>query len=125
MILFARESLKWWMASVVVFGLPILDTAVAFARRWLNKRPLFISDRGHIYDQMMDRGMSIKKTVALCCGLAGIYVLAGALSSWMSMDYAIIFYAVVIVISALIVWGKGYLKMQGLRGAIRQQQDEP
>ncbi len=125
MILFARDSLKWWMASVVVFALPILDTAVAFARRWLNKRPIFVSDRGHIYDQMMDRGMSVKKTVALCCCLAGIYVLAGLLGSWMKMGQAIIFYAAIFVISAVVVWRKGYLKMRGLRGATRQQQDKP
>ena len=50
MILFAERIPRWWMASVVVLGLPILDTAVALVRRFINKRPLFVSDRGHIYD---------------------------------------------------------------------------
>lgn len=125
MILFSDVSLKWWMASVVVFGLPILDTAVAFARRWINKRPFFVSDRGHIYDQMMDRGMSVKKTVCVCCCLAGIYVAAGVLGSWMSIGYAVIGYLLVVVISAVVVWRKGYLRMDGLRGAVREGQAEP
>lgn len=40
MILFAEQVPRWWMASIVVFGLPILDTAVALVRRLLNHRPL-------------------------------------------------------------------------------------
>ncbi|MGD0785956.1 MAG: MraY family glycosyltransferase, partial [Sedimentisphaerales bacterium] len=72
MILFAERQPLWWMASLMIFGLPILDTAVALARRLLNKRPLFVSDRGHIYDQMIDRGIPLKKTVAICYALAGM-----------------------------------------------------
>ncbi|MCK4752334.1 MAG: undecaprenyl/decaprenyl-phosphate alpha-N-acetylglucosaminyl 1-phosphate transferase, partial [Planctomycetes bacterium] len=77
MILFAERIPRWWMASIVVFGLPILDTAVALIRRLLNHRPLFVSDRGHIYDQMIDRGIPLKKTVAICYALAGLYALIG------------------------------------------------
>ena len=61
MILFAEKVPRWWLASVIVFGLPILDTAVAVVRRLLNHRPLFVSDRGHIYDQMIDRGIPLKR----------------------------------------------------------------
>ncbi len=62
MLLFAEKLPRWWMASIVIFGLPILDTAVALVRRAINHRPLFVSDRGHIYDQMIDRGIPLKKT---------------------------------------------------------------
>ena len=122
MILFAAESVKFWMASIVVFGLPILDTAVAFARRWLNKRPFFVSDRGHIYDQMMDRGASVKKTVALCCGIGVVYALVAVLGSWMAIEYATILYVLTVLVSAVAVWKKGYLKMEGLRGAGRDDE---
>ena len=78
MILFGRYLPRWWMASIVVFGLPILDTAVALVRRLINKRPLFVSDRGHIYDQMIDRGIPLKKTVAICY-LLPVYTRSSAL----------------------------------------------
>lgn len=39
MLLFAELVPRWCMAAIVVFGLPILDTAVALARRLLNHRP--------------------------------------------------------------------------------------
>lgn len=121
MLLFAKAFPRWWAASIVVFGLPILDTTVAIVRRWLNKRPLFISDRGHIYDQMIDRGMSLKKTVAVCYILSTIYAVIGIAMSQIRTRYAIIVYLAVFIISAIIVRQKGYLKMEGLRGAVKKQ----
>ena len=122
MILFAEQIPRWWMASIVVFGLPILDTAVALVRRLLNHRPLFVSDRGHIYDQMIDRGIPLKKTVAICYALAGIYSLIGLAMSQTRTRYAALVYTFVFAVSGLVVWKKGYLKMEGLRGAIHKKQ---
>jgi len=121
MVLFAEQIPRWWMASIVVFGLPILDTAVALARRLLNKRPLFVSDRGHIYDQMVDRGIPLKRTVAICYLLAAAYAGVGLIMSQIRTRYAAVVYVVVCVISGLVVWKKGYLKMEGLRGAIHKE----
>lgn len=121
MMLFAMKLARWWLASIVVFGLPILDTAVALARRSINKRPLFVSDRGHIYDQMIDRGIPLRRTVKICYGLAGMYALVGVIMSQIRTRYALVVYIVVFVVSGYAVWKKGYLKMEGLRGAIRKE----
>jgi UDP-GlcNAc:undecaprenyl-phosphate GlcNAc-1-phosphate transferase len=118
MLLFSERVPRWWIASIVVFGLPILDTAVALVRRLLNHRPLFVSDRGHIYDQMIDRGIPLKKTVAVCYVLAGVYAVIGLVMSQIRTWYAAGVYIFVFLVSALVVWRKGYLKMEGLRGAI-------
>jgi len=120
MILFAEQIPRWWMASVIVFGLPILDTGVALVRRLLNHRPLMVSDRGHIYDQMIDRGIPLKKTVKISYMLAGMYALIGLLMSQVRTRYAAVIYLLVIIVSALVVWKKGYLKMEGLHGRIPQ-----
>jgi UDP-GlcNAc:undecaprenyl-phosphate GlcNAc-1-phosphate transferase len=121
MLLFAEQVPRWWLASIVVFGLPILDTAVALVRRLLNHRPLFVSDRGHIYDQMIDRGIPLKKTVAICYVLAGAYAVIGLVMSQIRTRYAAVVYVLVFAVSGLVVWKKGYLKMEGLRGAIRKE----
>jgi UDP-GlcNAc:undecaprenyl-phosphate GlcNAc-1-phosphate transferase len=118
MLLFAEQVPRWWLASIVVFGLPILDTAVALVRRLLNHRPLFVSDRGHIYDQMLDRGIPLKKTVAICYVLAGAYALIGLVMSQIRTRYAAVVYVLVFAVSGLVVWKKGYLKMEGLRGVV-------
>lgn len=121
MILMAEKTPRWLMASIVVFGLPILDTAVALVRRLINRRPLFVSDRGHIYDQMIDRGLSLKKTVVICYILAGLYAITGIAMSQIRTRYAAVVYVLVFLLSALIIWRKGFLKMQGLRGAIQKE----
>ncbi len=123
MILFAETVPRWWMASIVIFGLPILDTATALVRRLINKRPLMVSDRGHIYDQLIDRGLPLEKTVALSYALAGIYALIGITMSQIRTRYALIVYVIVIIVSAVAVWKKGFLKMEGHRGAIRKSPD--
>lgn len=121
MILFGEKFPRWWMASIVVFGLPILDTAVALVRRFINKRPLFVSDRGHIYDQMIDRGIPLKKTVVICYGLAALYAIIGLAMSLRRTLVALVVYILVFIISGIVVWKKGYLKMKGLRGAIPKE----
>jgi len=120
MLLFSKQIPRWWLASIVVFGLPILDTAVALVRRLINHRPLFVSDRGHIYDQMIDRGIPLKKTVKICYLLAGMYALIGLMMSQIRTRYAAIVYVIVFLISAIVVWKKGYLKMEGLRGTVKK-----
>lgn len=121
MILFAETVPRWWMASIVIFGLPILDTATAMVRRLVNKRPLMVSDRGHIYDQLIDRGIPLKNTVAICYALAGMYALIGITMSQIRTRYALIIYVAVFVVSAAVVWKRGFLKMHGHRGAIPQK----
>jgi UDP-GlcNAc:undecaprenyl-phosphate GlcNAc-1-phosphate transferase len=118
MLLFAERVPRWWLASIVVFGLPILDTAVALVRRLINHRPLFVSDRGHIYDQMIDRGIPLKKTVAICYVLAAVYAVIGLVMSQIRTRYAAVVYVLVFAVSGLVVWKKGYLKMEGLRGVV-------
>jgi UDP-GlcNAc:undecaprenyl-phosphate GlcNAc-1-phosphate transferase len=120
MILFAEQVPRWWMASIVVFGLPILDTATALVRRLLNKRPLFVSDRGHIYDQMIDRGIPLRKTVIMCYLLAGLYAFIGIAISQIRTRYAVFVYVIVFAVSALLVWKLDFLKMEGLHGARRK-----
>ncbi|MBW8014689.1 MAG: undecaprenyl/decaprenyl-phosphate alpha-N-acetylglucosaminyl 1-phosphate transferase [Planctomycetes bacterium] len=116
-ILFANQGPRWLMASIIVFGLPILDTATALVRRAINKKPLFVSDRGHIYDQMIDRGIPLKKTVEICYGLTGLYAIIGLITSQIKGRYTPIVMVVVFTISALVIWKKGFLEMEGLRGA--------
>ncbi|MCK5000599.1 MAG: hypothetical protein KAS23_13735, partial [Anaerohalosphaera sp.] len=67
--------------------------------------------------QMIDRGIPLKRTVAICYGLAGMYALLGLAMSQIRTRYALIVYIVVFAISAFIVWKNGFLEMEGIRGA--------
>ena len=68
---------KWFLASMVMFALPVLDTALAFARRYVNRRPIFSADKHHFHHQMVARGFTVKQTVVISYGLAFFFALSG------------------------------------------------
>ncbi len=70
-MLFGLEGTgRWFLAACVIFGLPIIDTALAVVRRVISGVNIFTGDRSHLYDQLVDRGMSVKKVVVLFYALA-------------------------------------------------------
>ena len=56
--------------------------------------------------------------MAICYGLAGLYAVLGLALSQVRTRYAVVIYILMVAISALVVWQKGYLRMQGLRGVV-------
>jgi UDP-GlcNAc:undecaprenyl-phosphate/decaprenyl-phosphate GlcNAc-1-phosphate transferase len=93
--LMAEERPKWFLASMVMFALPILDTLLALARRWVNRRPIFTADRHHFHHQLVARGFSVKQTVIISYGLAIFFAVLGASIAFMRTRYAIACYLVV------------------------------
>ena len=111
MLLFTERIGRWSIAAIVIFGLPILDTAVALVRRFINKKPLFVSDRGHIYDQFMDLGLGLHRSVNLCYLLAGLYAIVGLGVELIRFRYAIVVFLAVVVLSGWLVWRNGFLQI--------------
>ncbi len=95
LILMAQERPKWFLASSVMFALPVLDTILAFARRYVNGRPVFSPDKFHFHHQLVARGFSVKKTVLISYGLAIAFALLGATIVFMRTRYAVAVYMVV------------------------------
>lgn len=99
MILFASSGdptqFKWFLGSMVMFSLPLLDTALAFTRRWVNRRPLFSPDRFHLHHQLVARGFSVKQTVVISYGLSLVFAVLGALIVYARTRYAVAIYLVV------------------------------
>src|SRR5690606_21841838 len=86
---------KWFLAGMVIFALPVLDTALAFARGWVNGRPLFSPDKFHIHHQFVGRGFSVKQTVVLMYGMAIGFVFLGTLIVFLRTRYAIAVWMVI------------------------------
>ncbi len=118
MAMFCQEgSARWFVAACVVFALPILDTALAVVRRLLGRKNIFTGDRSHLYDQLVDRGMTVKQVVALFYVLAaGAAVVGVVMSIYVRLRYAVVIYAVLLAV----IWTIFYkLRM------IHPEQDEP
>ena len=101
-VLFAEHGIfRWVLGGLMVFALPITDTALTLFRRWRHGRPIFIGDRSHFYDQLVDRGMSVKKVVAISYGLAALYAVIGCMTIWLRTRYIFVLYVAVI---GAIIW---------------------
>jgi UDP-GlcNAc:undecaprenyl-phosphate GlcNAc-1-phosphate transferase len=93
--LMAEERPKWFLASMVMFALPILDTLLALARRWVNGRPMFAADRHHFHHQLVARGFTVKQTVIISYALAIFFAILGAAIVFMRTRYAVACYLVI------------------------------
>ena len=93
-ILLAQERSKWFLAAMVMFALPVLDTSLAFARRWIAGRPLFSADAQHFHHQLVQRGFSVKQTVFISYGLALMFAFLGACIVFTRTRYAVAVYLV-------------------------------
>lgn len=100
-------SWRWFVAAIVVFGFPISDTALAITRRAMNRRPLFRGDRSHFYDQVRDRGLSVRRTVLLCYTIGLGFAVLGAVCLQLSWGYLIGFVVCIPVVLAILCrrWG--------------------
>lgn len=65
------------IVSMLVLGLPIIDTAWAILRRLAARKPVLQADRGHLHHRLLARGLGERLTViilylivALFCGIA-------------------------------------------------------
>ncbi|HVT87789.1 MAG TPA: MraY family glycosyltransferase [Tepidisphaeraceae bacterium] len=94
-ILMGEVASRWFLAAMVMFALPILDTSLAFARRWVNRRPFFSADKHHFHHQLVARGMSVRRAVVVLYVLAIIFVLCGTAIVFMRTRYAGMFYMVI------------------------------
>jgi len=63
---------------LLAFGLPVIDTGLAIARRFISGRPLFGGDREHVHHMLLARGWSQRRTVFVLyavCALFGLLAL--------------------------------------------------
>ncbi len=58
-----------WAVVPLFVAVPVLDTAVAITRRAIARRPLFLGDRSHVYDQLVDRGLGRGQSVLVMISL--------------------------------------------------------
>jgi len=78
---FSNRNPGWegLLIPVVLMTVPILDTALAIARRILSRRPIFEGDRHHLYDWLMQKGLPQRKVALIIYG-AGLLLSIGGVA---------------------------------------------
>jgi UDP-GlcNAc:undecaprenyl-phosphate/decaprenyl-phosphate GlcNAc-1-phosphate transferase len=91
---------------ILSLGLPILDVALAVARRFLAGKPLFGADRFHIHHKLLKRGLTQQQAVLVLYGVSAVF---GFLSLVLLQGRAMI--ALVLAVAGMGI----YLGVQQLR----------
>ena len=112
MAMFCREgTARWLLAAVVVYSLPIADTGLAVVRRSIAGKSIFAGDRSHLYDQLVDRGMTVTKVVVLFYFLAALSAAVGVgLAFGLRLRYSAPICAVLAIAVWVIFWRRGMIK---------------
>ena len=58
------------IVPVLALGVPIFDTLFAMVRRFLERRPIFSPDRGHIHHRLLDIGLTHRRAVLILYGIS-------------------------------------------------------
>ncbi len=76
------------LAPMVALGLPIFDTLLSLLRRYLEKRPLFSPDRGHIHHRLLDMGVTHRRAVVSLYG-ASVLLAGSAIAIALGRDWEV------------------------------------
>jgi UDP-GlcNAc:undecaprenyl-phosphate GlcNAc-1-phosphate transferase len=64
------------LVPIIALGLPIFDTLFAIVRRFLERRPIFSPDRGHIHHRLLDMGITHRRAVLILYAISVVFTVA-------------------------------------------------
>lgn len=64
------------LVPMIALGVPIFDTLFTVVRRFLERRPLFSPDRGHIHHRLLDMGLTHRRAVLTLYGVSIVFTVA-------------------------------------------------
>ena len=68
-------------APLMALAVPLIDTGVAIARRFLRRQPIMSADAGHIHHRLLARGLTPRRVALLLYGACGLAAGLSLLSS--------------------------------------------
>ena len=75
-----ERELALSVGALLFVAFPVAEVLFAVVRRTRARAPLFTGDRGHLYDQLAQRGWSPAVTSLFCAGLQAALVTLGLLA---------------------------------------------
>lgn len=108
-----------FLVALAAGGIIVIDLTLTLIRRYRGRRPLFTGDRSHLYDQLVDRGFSVRRVT----GVLAITQLGWLALVWlvsMSIDERLAALTLIgLGVAVLAVLGRmGFLRIDSLpRGA--------
>ena len=91
------------IAGLIVFSLPIMDTALAITRRKMAGKPISEPDANHIHHIVYRKLGSVKKAVFTMYGMSALFAFVGVMLAWVQITGQV--RAWIIYIIAAILFG--------------------
>ena len=116
----------WWqnsatllamMAPFIAFAIPLLDTALAIARRSIRRQPIFAADRGHIHHRLLSRGFTPRRVACTLYAAAGLLACLSILLTTGACSGALVMGAFSLTVW-LAVRYLGYEEFDSIRGIL-------
>jgi UDP-GlcNAc:undecaprenyl-phosphate GlcNAc-1-phosphate transferase len=103
------------LVPIVALGVPIGETLLTMVRRFLERRPIFSPDRGHIHHRLLELGITHRRAVLILYGVSILFT-GGAIAVAMGRNWEVGGALLVIAVVVLgIVRFVGYFEHAFLR----------
>jgi UDP-GlcNAc:undecaprenyl-phosphate GlcNAc-1-phosphate transferase len=70
------------LVPCLAMGVPIFDTLFSMVRRYLERRPIFSPDRGHIHHRLLDMGLTHRRAVLTIYAASAVFSVAAIATSF-------------------------------------------
>lgn len=84
MLGFKQITVVSFVTPLLIIGVPLSDTFFAIVRRWIQKKPIFAPDKGHLHHCLQQLGFSHRKTVLIIWGIAAFFGTCAVIQSSIS-----------------------------------------
>lgn len=81
MLGFKQVTMVSFVTPLLIIGVPLSDTFFAIVRRWINKKPIFAPDKGHLHHCLRELGFSHRTTVLIIYAIAAFFGACAVLQS--------------------------------------------
>ncbi|MCR8844782.1 undecaprenyl/decaprenyl-phosphate alpha-N-acetylglucosaminyl 1-phosphate transferase [Paenibacillus sp. SC116] len=103
MLGFKQVAIVSFVTPLLIIGVPLSDTFFAIVRRWLQKKPIFAPDKGHLHHCLRELGFSHRKTVLIIYAIATFFGILAIVQSVAASHHAnwVTFVVICILLVAL------------------------
>ncbi|MFC4303477.1 glycosyltransferase family 4 protein [Cohnella boryungensis] len=84
MLGFKQITILSFVTPLLIIGVPLSDTFFAIVRRWIQKKPIFEADKGHLHHCLQQLGFSHRKTVLIIYAIAAFFGTCAVIQSSVS-----------------------------------------
>ncbi len=74
------------LVPCLALGVPIFDTLFSIVRRFLERRPIFSPDRGHLHHRLIDLGLTHRRAVLTIYAVSAIFSIT-AIALWLGKEW--------------------------------------